>query len=774
MIKNFLRLKNILPAAITAFIISLFVGGDFVAFAQANVNNTGDPALKGFGQLLSVFINILLFIAMKMMELGGKVMGTEWITGDEPMQTIKPMWVIVRNLTNVGFVVVLVFLAFSNLFSSFGEGGNWTIKDKLPKVIIALVAINFSLLGFKVVIDAVNVGTVTILSITDTTHKALDAQTVNDLLNEYKINEDGDKCASESSDCLSFTQWINRAVCTSEQDCLFKLNEEAQIDDSASNNLFLAFGVHFQDLKSLPRLAEKVKSWSEVTSAVLFSFILSLAYIVAFIAVFVALLSRMVILWIFMVFSPLLVAGWIMGFGGGEGSDISKKVVTNIIMPLKVAAAFAISFVMISALGAGNLFSVVEGSMVQEGPALSTLGQGSYGFLWKLVTVIVFWKAAFWALEGSEAEDIIGGIKKGAEDLGVAAARASTIDRHLFKIGKNNDIPVTLGAIFKSPGQMMDTYKSKQNKEQRRFFEELNILTPELDKAADALDEFSKKTFHMGDDFGEGVKDLFKGIKVSGMRDEDTRKKVYERILAQAPASVKTDTESRIKDLQAKGASITDEDMRLFVGNYIKKPKKGTFTGEGSDEAESSKINTNYRTGEIEFNGDSYGKDNFPDFKKRLEKSGTKVNPEELEEIATIFFNKNVDNARTSLGEALIESESSSDSGGAKNISITSKEGGGEQIVLTPEGVSTPINIDVNMDKGKISNQSAVLEKLKKSDTKKVFEVADDGILNDTGEAQLNLIASKVNAGLTAEKDSNYFTREKLAKELGLNVKKEE
>ncbi|MCF7918133.1 hypothetical protein K9L27_04030 [Candidatus Gracilibacteria bacterium] len=453
-----LFLKRILSPSVwlpclIAFVVVQVVGHGF-AFAEGTGTGTEDDVLKSFGRFISVLVNVLVFLTLKLLEVGGKVMGTDYITGPEPMSAIRPMWVIIRNFTNIGFVVVLLFLAFTNLFS-FGGDGNWTIKEKLPKVIIALVAINFSLLGFRVIIDAVNVGMVSILSITDTASEAKKISTLKDLLDgdDNKINSNGEQCSGNAADCKPFSYWINKTLCPGGEgssECLGSMDPTKIPNDSTSNNIIMAFAVQFQGLEQMVKLSVGTKSWTNVSEHVIFSAILVIAYMSALLAVFVAMLARIVVLWIAMVFSPIIIAGWVMGFADGEGSEVKEIVVAQLIMPLKIAAAFAVCFVMMVAMQGSAFLDVSDPDIVifKPGLSLSSLAQGGAGLLWKIATIVVFWKVAFWAIDKSVAKGITDVIKTGTEQFGTFAARAATVDRQIFKLPNGQDVSLaSLGRI---------------------------------------------------------------------------------------------------------------------------------------------------------------------------------------------------------------------------------------------------------------------------------------------------------------------------------------
>jgi len=513
--------------ALLAFLVVQLLDPNLV-LAAAGTDVGDNDVLKGFAQLLSVFVNLFTFLALLLLNYGGDLLGTEFLTASTPMEAIRPMWVIIRNLTNVGFVLVLLFLAFSNLFN-FGDGGNWTIKEKLPKIIFALIAVNFSLLGFRVLIDAVHVGTITLLSIPQTALETKGSDSVEKLLKQG-INGKGMRCGvseetqngadedpredprNGEASCQYFYTRVNYLLCKdsfnadgspsskdvlSQSDCLFKIELENLGNSNAksmtASNLFLAFGVFFQKLEQLPALAAELDSWTGVITNVLFSGILAMAYVVSLVAVFIALLFRMVVLWLAMVFSPLLVAAGIMGFGD-KGGDLGGKVVTNLIMPLKIAAAFAVSFIMISAMI--DVIPQNSANFFKFGPALNQFSNNGYGLLWQITTVIVFWTAAFWAVKGSEGETIINHVKGAAEKAGGFVARAATIDRPIFTMpGKDGGerVKASMAGMLSMPMATVDKGISQQKEDRDKFLASMGLMDDGAVEAGKELRELAKK-----------------------------------------------------------------------------------------------------------------------------------------------------------------------------------------------------------------------------------------------------------------------------------------
>lgn len=65
------------------------------------------------------------------------------------IDALKVMWAILRDFTNMFFILLLVITAFATIFNYRG----YTYRDLLPKIIIAALLINFSLVIFNTAID---------------------------------------------------------------------------------------------------------------------------------------------------------------------------------------------------------------------------------------------------------------------------------------------------------------------------------------------------------------------------------------------------------------------------------------------------------------------------------------------------------------------------------------------------------------------------------------------------------------------------------------------
>jgi len=130
-------------------------------------------------------------------------------------------------------------------------------------------------------------------------------------------------------------------------------------------------------------------------------------------------------------------------------------------MPLKIAAAFALSFVMSSAVFDISPPVVGEFLDFKGGPLEQFMaGDSIYGLLWKLATVVVFWKAVFeWALDGAEGKAIIDKVKGSGEQLGMLASKTVAESIPLPGLGEGQNLLTALDTIQNAP----NNYQTAQN-----------------------------------------------------------------------------------------------------------------------------------------------------------------------------------------------------------------------------------------------------------------------------------------------------------------------
>ncbi len=143
------------------FIAIFFTVGDFdIAYAAETADKDLEWATST--QKISTMFQKFLYPVLMMI---GALLENDLLFGAGMETVLNNIWIPIRNLVNILFILVLVGIALYNVLGLGEEGGEYAIKSALPKIIAALIVINFSFLGIKVLLDGVNALTISILAL---------------------------------------------------------------------------------------------------------------------------------------------------------------------------------------------------------------------------------------------------------------------------------------------------------------------------------------------------------------------------------------------------------------------------------------------------------------------------------------------------------------------------------------------------------------------------------------------------------------------------------
>lgn len=202
----------------------------------------------------------------------------------------------------------------------------------MPKMVIALVAVNFSWSACKVLIDFSNVATATVLAI------PMDfMQTKGEVTTNLKcvLDKDGKMVKSKTSLCAPdintfLVEEIKIATWLDKDKTMIKLNRDVEIGDIllAAESMDKIKGVDVdlntsavtyllslsgQEIVTLAKNQDKITNLETMSVDVFVSCLMAVAYFVVFICLFVVLMARLVVIWIVIAFSPLLVLQFALG-----------------------------------------------------------------------------------------------------------------------------------------------------------------------------------------------------------------------------------------------------------------------------------------------------------------------------------------------------------------------------------------------------------------------------------------------------------------------------
>lgn len=142
------------------------VNGELVCRKNVTANIGADTkAISNGIQILAGVQQGLNRLIWPVLVLIGGLMENDLIYGNGMEEKLRDVWIPIRNLVNILFVVVLVGLALYNVLGLSED--TTSIKSILPKIVIGIIAVNFSFVAIKVVLDGVNVMTTAVFALPD-------------------------------------------------------------------------------------------------------------------------------------------------------------------------------------------------------------------------------------------------------------------------------------------------------------------------------------------------------------------------------------------------------------------------------------------------------------------------------------------------------------------------------------------------------------------------------------------------------------------------------
>ncbi len=398
----------------------------------------------------------------------GNFLGNDYIYQGNMGKMLLSIWVVSRNIVNIAFVFILLWLALKTIF--WPSGGMDELKKGLLKFTLLLVAVNFTWLGTRLVLDSASVATYVVFAIPSgisdppafepcqintsdgqplkgvcyPTTIIAPADTGSEKVLYFEDTEgEDDDCAKVKDDYYGSggayledgsrnpdpedgnEVYQGRTSICMENLNIFKYDQNTAV-------IYLTYGMaRIQNLVSSTTGSDP----TQLAVGVLMSIVIQVAYSIALLALLFALIIRMMFLWLLVAFSPFLVL--FLWFGSGTDADPAgvgkyfslKQFVNWAFVPAMVGAIFAVTFMMISAgqtMGDITL-TAIDNLYEKSGFIFKLPGQKSLyagmeslqSFIWLLISLAVLWFGVF-AVLGKLS--VIGSIFTSISDSGRKAA----------------------------------------------------------------------------------------------------------------------------------------------------------------------------------------------------------------------------------------------------------------------------------------------------------------------------------------------------------------
>jgi hypothetical protein len=390
----------------------------------------------------------------------GNFLGNDYIFEGPMGQMLQKIWVITRNLVNIAFVFILLGMALKEIFYVGGEPGE--LRKNLVKFALLMIAVNFTWLGAKVVLDAANVVTNAVFAIPS------GVSSIGVQFKECQVNDDPSQPISglcipseiyapldslekaplnyKAEECEKVGEGYDQAYPDGEPDANVSEENKKYLGTSSicweNLNLFkydqntavvyLTYGMaRIQNLVYSNQ--GDVSELGQLAVGTLMSLVIQIAYTISLLALWIALIIRMVFLWIFVAFSPALVLViYFSGFSDQDFGEVKfgvREFLNWAFVPAYVGAIFSVAFLMLAAgqsLG-GTEVSVID-NLNQAGVTGKLLrikslflGMDSLQeFIWLLLTLVVMWMGTFSVLNKMP---VLGTITRKIDEYGQQTAK---------------------------------------------------------------------------------------------------------------------------------------------------------------------------------------------------------------------------------------------------------------------------------------------------------------------------------------------------------------
>ncbi|MFC1655891.1 hypothetical protein ACFL3C_03415 [Patescibacteria group bacterium] len=346
-------------------------------------------AIETFLQNLAAFLQTTLQLLQKLLwpvllMIGG-LLGNDLLFSAGMEERLLSIWVQVRNFVNIGFVVILVGLALINVLGI--ESEKFSLKSILPKFIIGLIAVNFSYVAMKIVLDVTNVLTVAIFAMPNSIEENLGKTKLIPTLDEIE----GPRAPGEYVDKMDEEQRKKMlSICrnffgeakdykppkadpnnpTAEELCSVVSGSWEYTDSGInyfnkfnSRNAAMILAIQMMNINQLDEVSnvfvEEKDSKGKVTKVsfdmkkltfnLLFNTILYVVYGSAYLALLAVLLTRLVVLWVLIAISPVFAIQLVLPNLIGSGGDMKEKFMNNTFAPIMIAIPLTLGYMMLDA-----------------------------------------------------------------------------------------------------------------------------------------------------------------------------------------------------------------------------------------------------------------------------------------------------------------------------------------------------------------------------------------------------------------------------------------
>lgn len=487
----------------------------------------------------------------------GSLLDNDLIFGGAMGERLQSIWVQIRNLVNIIFVLVLLAIAVYNVLGLGEEGGTLPLafKTVMPKFVLALIAVNFSFLAVKVVLDFSNVVTGAVFALPTTV-----------LSRDVKLDELFEKtvCGITSKEIS-----LKPTFCDGNKINARAKNFFSRLDRS---NITLVYAIRFARAPQLKFIRDGLQGIGQLGFNIIFNTVLYVVYALSFIALFLVLLFRLVALWIAVVLSPLLALSIVLPnlkeLAGGSG-EFQKKFVQSVIAPITIGLVLSVGYIMLDGFEAdksihGALLSSISINAADPN-ALPTDISDLQQLMIAIGVIVIVWTGVFGAAKETVAGAATEFIKTHAENFGRFAAKLPTYLQVIpTKRGER-----TLMQLWKTPQLWKEKIERERGippeaRDLRYIVDNFRQERRKVNSPEDAANLFLKSPTILADPIGRSeFKEMLKDSKVAALGLAATIDKLDNpREIVEKIYSDTSEFGAKVKSKKASSADLIEQIRR--------------------------------------------------------------------------------------------------------------------------------------------------------------------------------------------------------------------
>lgn len=399
------------------------------AFAQSPTFESYLPSQESLrtGTFISMVLDAINGLAWIAFDLIDKLLDPQFIFNDlggnnnsnQIYKVLNDIWVLSRNLMNIVFAVVLVIAAIYTTMKADLS----LVKENMGRFVLAVVLVNFSWLFPLMVLDLSNVMTSFVYGLPNEIGATAGSCKVPDTKNggtktcqivkhvfyfPESEKKPGEDCSNEKTlKSRPFAEGDCGYKCYFGIVCYKTVDWTANTPGykSVINGLVYNYG-RLGDIARLPNTAAPTASSSNIQLWVMFiirqliSIVMMIALAFPLMALALAFLMRIPILWVTIAFMPFFFAGWVLE-GKIPGAEKTKGILDEFIkaafLPVITALPLTIGFIMMNALASTNWTTLAD---KLSGRAPIVGGTTTFfDIMWMCLALGIMWKGTFMALE---------------------------------------------------------------------------------------------------------------------------------------------------------------------------------------------------------------------------------------------------------------------------------------------------------------------------------------------------------------------------------------